>query len=66
MLKLAEPPRRPTRALLSAINAAVREFSPEGLFELRRRLVVAGESAVVVALLESELQKRQCCCGAER
>jgi hypothetical protein len=45
---------------LGALNAAVREFSPEGLEEMRRRFVAKREHAAVVRILEAELRRRDC------
>jgi hypothetical protein len=53
-------PPRPSRSHLAAAATAIRQFSDDGLIEMRRRFVVAGEARTILQLLDAELQRRGC------
>jgi hypothetical protein len=48
------------RSHLAAATTAIRQFSDDGLMEMRRRFVVAREPRTILRMLDAELQRRGC------
>ena len=49
---------RPISCALAAVAAATKEFSDEGLMEMRRRFAAREESPALLNLIDRELRRR--------
>jgi hypothetical protein len=50
--------KKPTRAALAAFSSAVKEFSIDGLLDLRNRVAADREHPVVIRAIDCELLRR--------